>query len=246
MFTLSITITPLCRPLFKESRARFNRRACSHVILKGLTIDTRIRSRHHAKASKHVVSIITFVYDRVDALKRSIQSIWLMNFKEYEHIIVADAPRRPVFREIETLVNNHDHGRNSVLVLERPSNDWGLTPSVVGLSRASGRYVFFPRTTTVISRRTSTRSYRRSKMTPRSDSRYLVSMMDGECWISPSRRPDPVFIDGAHGYRECRSDLDFRPRMIGLHDIVHSDWHARKCCVSKLWTELQGELYSGK
>jgi len=55
---------------------------------------------------------------------------------------------------------------------------------------------------------------------------------------------DAVFIDGDHSYRNCRSDFDFalslRPRMIGVHDIVDSDWHAQaRCCVSKLWMELR-------
>ncbi|MCW7541381.1 glycosyltransferase [Aquabacterium sp. A7-Y] len=56
---------------------------------------------------------------------------------------------------------------------------------------------------------------------------------------------DAVFIDGDHGYRGCRQDFEFarrlQPRLIGLHDIVDSDWHAHaRCCVSRLWAELQG------
>ena len=57
-------------------------------------------------------------------------------------------------------------------------------------------------------------------------------------------RYDAVFIDGQHGYRECRADFELAlglgPRLIGLHDIVDSDWHAQnRCCVSRLWAELK-------
>jgi hypothetical protein len=56
-------------------------------------------------------------------------------------------------------------------------------------------------------------------------------------------RYDAVFIDGDHGYRACRSDFalaeSLRPALIGLHDIVDSDWHVcAHCCVSRLWAEL--------
>ncbi|GJH13033.1 hypothetical protein CBA19CS11_29365 [Caballeronia novacaledonica] len=56
---------------------------------------------------------------------------------------------------------------------------------------------------------------------------------------------DAVFIDGQHGYRECRLAFEFArglsPRLIGLHDIVDSDWHAQnRCCVSRIWPELRG------
>ena len=55
---------------------------------------------------------------------------------------------------------------------------------------------------------------------------------------------DAVFIDGQHGYRECNADFDaarsLGPQLIGLHDIVDSDWHAQnQCCVSRLWGELK-------
>lgn len=58
---------------------------------------------------------------------------------------------------------------------------------------------------------------------------------------------DAVFIDGEHGYRACRRDVELarglRPRLLALHDIVDSDWHAHnRCCVSRVWAELrQGE-----
>jgi hypothetical protein len=53
-----------------------------------------------------------------------------------------------------------------------------------------------------------------------------------------------VFLDGDHGYKGCRADFDFaltlNPRLIALHDIVDSDWHAyARCCVSRVWSELK-------
>lgn len=55
---------------------------------------------------------------------------------------------------------------------------------------------------------------------------------------------DAVFIDGEHGYRACRADVELarnlRPRLLALHDIVDSDWHAHnRCCVSRVWAELE-------
>jgi len=57
---------------------------------------------------------------------------------------------------------------------------------------------------------------------------------------------DAVFIDGDHSYKGCRADfslaLSLRPRLIALHDIVDSDWHAyARCCVSRVWRELSQE-----
>lgn len=57
---------------------------------------------------------------------------------------------------------------------------------------------------------------------------------------------DAVYIDGDHGYLACSRDLrlarSLNPRLIGLHDIVDSDWHAAsRCCVSRLWSELKHE-----
>lgn len=55
-----------------------------------------------------------------------------------------------------------------------------------------------------------------------------------------------VFLDGDHSYRGCRADFDvaltLNPRLIALHDIVDSDWHAfARCCVSRVWNELKSQ-----
>ena len=57
---------------------------------------------------------------------------------------------------------------------------------------------------------------------------------------------DAVFIDGNHGYRGVRSDWQLaqalKPRLVGFHDIVDSDWHIQcRCCVSRLWAEIKAE-----
>jgi hypothetical protein len=57
---------------------------------------------------------------------------------------------------------------------------------------------------------------------------------------------DAVFIDGDHSYCRARADLEFAisrtPRLIALHDIVDSDWHAQaRCSVSRLWAEVRSQ-----
>jgi glycosyltransferase involved in cell wall biosynthesis len=60
---------------------------------------------------------------------------------------------------------------------------------------------------------------------------------------------DAVFIDGDHSYRACSSDFvlakSLNPRLIGLHDVVDSDFHAYSfCCVSRLWGELTAQYHT--
>ena len=57
-------------------------------------------------------------------------------------------------------------------------------------------------------------------------------------------RCDAVFIDGEHGFCACSADvaraLALQPRLLALHDIVDSDWHAQSgCAVSRVWAGLQ-------
>jgi len=59
-------------------------------------------------------------------------------------------------------------------------------------------------------------------------------------------RIDAAFIDGDHGYAACRRDVDAAlaagARLLALHDIVDSDWHAAsRCCVSRVWDELRAQ-----
>ena len=57
---------------------------------------------------------------------------------------------------------------------------------------------------------------------------------------------DAVFIDGDHSYRGVKSDWQLaqtlKPKLVGFHDIVDSDWHIQcRCCVSRLWDEIKTE-----
>ena len=59
-------------------------------------------------------------------------------------------------------------------------------------------------------------------------------------------RIDAAFIDGDHSYAACRHDVDAAlaagARLLALHDIVDSDWHAAsRCCVSRVWEELKAQ-----
>lgn len=57
---------------------------------------------------------------------------------------------------------------------------------------------------------------------------------------------DAAFIDGNHRYDQVRADFllarSLKSRLIGLHDIVDSDWHAANhCAVSRLWSEITAQ-----
>lgn len=54
---------------------------------------------------------------------------------------------------------------------------------------------------------------------------------------------DAVFIDADHSFAGIQRDVDLAmsltPSIVGLHDMVDSDWHASAgCCVSRLWNQL--------
>ncbi|HYM79374.1 MAG TPA: glycosyltransferase [Candidatus Dormibacteraeota bacterium] len=91
------------------------------------------------------VSIITTVYDRVTCLERCFRSVKALNFKDYEHIVVADAPPAPVLRQVEEITTKHasDSRRLTLANLKVRKNDWGISPAAVGLALARGEYVCF-------------------------------------------------------------------------------------------------------
>jgi glycosyltransferase involved in cell wall biosynthesis len=109
-------------------------------------------------ANRPAVSIITTVYDRLDCLTRCIHSVQALNFKEYEHIIVADGPARPILEKIEALVADNDcqSQRTAVVALKSRRGDWGITPSAVGLSLGEAGTSASCRTTMDICPRIST------------------------------------------------------------------------------------------
>jgi glycosyltransferase involved in cell wall biosynthesis len=90
------------------------------------------------------VSIVTTVFDRVDCLERCIQSVQALHFKDYEHIVVADAPPTQVLDRIEKLIEAYNRGGNlTFTALRERKNDWGISPAAAGLELARGRYICF-------------------------------------------------------------------------------------------------------
>jgi glycosyltransferase involved in cell wall biosynthesis len=89
------------------------------------------------------VSIVTTVYDRVECLRRCLQSVKALTYRDCEHIVVSDAPPQAVLDEITRIVKREDDGRVRSFNLGRRFNNWGITPAAVGLRRAIGEYVCF-------------------------------------------------------------------------------------------------------
>jgi len=85
------------------------------------------------------------VSDRVPCLERCLQSVQALHFKDYEHIVVADAPPPPILRQIEGLVtrSNIDSGKLALATLKTRRNDWGISPAAAGLAMARSKYVCF-------------------------------------------------------------------------------------------------------
>lgn len=97
------------------------------------------------ESTASAVSIVTTVYDRVDCLRRCICSVRAQTFKDYEHIIVADAPSEPILRDLTDLVMSWQatSPRLILMTLRERCNDWGITPAVSGLKLSTGRYIAF-------------------------------------------------------------------------------------------------------
>jgi hypothetical protein len=88
------------------------------------------------------VSIITTVYDRVECLEQCIRSVGMLRYRDYEQIVVCDAPHPDILHRIEEIVRLHDPGAERITLanLKSRRNDWGITPAAAGLSLASGKY----------------------------------------------------------------------------------------------------------
>jgi hypothetical protein len=76
----------------------------------------------------------------------------------------------------------------------------------------------------------------------------LIATKEPLANLRPQLAPDydAVFLDDDHSYKGCRAAFDFaqtfHPRLIALHDIIDSDWHAySQCCVSRVWNELKAQ-----
>lgn len=103
------------------------------------------RLSHALTSTVPRVSIVTTVYDRLQCLERCLRSVQALNFMDYEHIIVADAPPAHVLKQMENLVAvyNGNSGKHSFSTLKTRHNDWGISPAAAGLSVARGKYVCF-------------------------------------------------------------------------------------------------------
>lgn len=93
-------------------------------------------------ATRIRVSIVTTVYDRTECLRRCIELVRRLTFRDYEHIIVSDCPPPDVVRRIQTMVAGHDQ-RIGYFNLTRRHNNWGIAPAIAGLRRARGEYLCF-------------------------------------------------------------------------------------------------------
>ncbi|HUP03498.1 MAG TPA: glycosyltransferase [Bryobacteraceae bacterium] len=96
--------------------------------------------RPPGSAQAPAVSIVTTVYDRVECLRRCIESVRRQRFTSYEQIVVADRPPDAVLSEIATAA---EAGGAALAALKTRRNDWGISPAAVGLSLARGKYVCF-------------------------------------------------------------------------------------------------------
>lgn len=91
------------------------------------------------------VTIVTTVYDRVDCLRRCLQSVRALQFKDYEHIVVADSPPSPVLQKLRDLIVDSGLGTCKTVLasLRHRRNDWGISPACAGLALARGSYISF-------------------------------------------------------------------------------------------------------
>jgi glycosyltransferase involved in cell wall biosynthesis len=87
------------------------------------------------------VSIVSTVYDRVDCLHRCLRSVQHLAYRDYEHIVVSDAPPYDTAEEISHLCSQVDGVR--YYNLPRRTNDWGISPAMAGLRASAGEFVCF-------------------------------------------------------------------------------------------------------
>jgi hypothetical protein len=94
-------------------------------------------------AARIRVSIVTTVYDRTECLRRCIESVRCLTFRDYEHIIVSDCPPSDVVGRIRAIAAEPRDERIGYINLARRHHNWGIAPAAAGLRRARGEYVCF-------------------------------------------------------------------------------------------------------
>ena len=89
------------------------------------------------------LSIVTTVYDRTECLARCIASVQRLQFRDFEHLIVADHPSVETLNRIRSVVARAGDPRIGLYNLKRRHNNWGIAPAAAGLRRARGEFVSF-------------------------------------------------------------------------------------------------------
>lgn len=86
------------------------------------------------------VSIVTTVYDRIDCLRRCLRAMQHSTFRDFEQIVVSDAPPEPIVTALDGVCAE---AHVAHLTLPVRTNDWGRSPAMAGLQEATGDYVCF-------------------------------------------------------------------------------------------------------
>ena len=86
------------------------------------------------------VSIVTTVYDRLACLQRCLRSTQKLHYRDFEQIVVSDAPRETMVTEIAATCAQY--GVQHINLPAR-TNDWGISPAMAGLRASRGEFVCF-------------------------------------------------------------------------------------------------------
>jgi hypothetical protein len=89
------------------------------------------------------LSIVTTVYDRVDCLRQCIASVRRLQYRNLEHLIVADHPPQDMRDRIRNLVESTADARVGLYDLKRRHNNWGIAPAAAGLRHSRGEFISF-------------------------------------------------------------------------------------------------------
>jgi len=86
------------------------------------------------------VSIVTTVYDRLACLQRCLRSTQKLHYRDFEQIVVSDAPRETMVTEIAATCAQFGA---QYINLPARTNDWGISPAMAGLRASRGEFVCF-------------------------------------------------------------------------------------------------------
>jgi glycosyltransferase involved in cell wall biosynthesis len=89
------------------------------------------------------VSIVTTVYDRLDCLRRCLRSVQHLAFRDFEQIVVSDAPGEHIEGLIDGIVAEVQDPRIRHLRQPERSGNWGRTPAIAAMRESVGEFVCF-------------------------------------------------------------------------------------------------------